>query len=77
MTLSDPILSPPAAPDADPAWIASHPRVQRVPSKDLTLFIQRDFLSLDECAQVIARIDADRRPSTIADANGDGYFRTS
>lgn len=77
MTLSDPILSPPAAPDADPAWIASHARVQRVPSKDLTLFIQRDFLSLDECAQVIARIDADRRPSTIADANGDGYFRTS
>jgi len=39
MTLSDPILSPPAAPDADPAWIASHARVQRVPSKDLTLFI--------------------------------------
>lgn len=77
MTLSDPILSPPAAPDADPAWIASHARVQRVPSKDLTLFIQRDFLSPDECAQVIARIDADRRPSTIADANGDGYFRTS
>lgn len=77
MTLSDPILSPPAAPDADPAWIASHPRVQRVPSKDLTLFIQRDFLSTEECAQVIARIDADRRPSTIADANGDGYFRTS
>lgn len=77
MTLSDPILSPPAAPDADPAWIASHARVQRVPSKDLTLIIQRDFLSPDECAQVIARIDADRRPSTIADANGDGYFRTS
>jgi len=77
MTLSEPILSPPAAPDSDPAWIASHARVQRVPSKDLTLFIQRDFLSLDECAQVIARIDADSRPSTIADANGDGYFRTS
>lgn len=67
----------PSAPDADPAWIAAHPRVQRVPSRDLTLFIQRDFLSAEECAGLIERIDAYRRPSTIADANGDGYFRTS
>ena len=71
---------PPAAPgaaDADPAWIGAHPRIQRAPSRDLTLFIQRDFLSADDCAALIARIDAHRRPSTIADANGDGYFRTS
>ncbi|AJR26419.1 2OG-Fe(II) oxygenase [Sphingobium fuliginis] len=68
---------PPAAPDADPAWIASHPRIQRVPSRDLVLFIQRHFLSAKECAGLIERIDAHRRPSTIADANGDGYFRTS
>ena len=67
----------PAAPDADPAWIASHARVQRVPSRDLTLFIRRDFLSAAECAALIERIEANRRPSTIADANGDGYFRTS
>lgn len=71
------ISPPPSAPDADPAWIAAHPRVQRVPSRDLTLFIQRDFLSAEECAGLIERIDAYRRPSTIADANGDGYFRTS
>ncbi|WP_242123239.1 2OG-Fe(II) oxygenase [Sphingobium sp. Sx8-8] len=68
---------PPCAPDADPAWIASHPRVQRVPSRDLALFIQRGFLCPGECAELIERIDAGRRPSTIADANGDGYFRTS
>ncbi|MBH2000465.1 MAG: 2OG-Fe(II) oxygenase, partial [Sphingomonadaceae bacterium] len=67
----------PAANDGDPAWIGSHPRIQRVPNRDLTLFIQRDFLSANECAGLIDRIDAHRRPSTIADANGDGYFRTS
>lgn len=63
--------------DADPTWIAAHPRVQRVPSRELTLFIQRDFLTPDECARLIDRIEASRRPSTIADANGDGGFRTS
>jgi prolyl 4-hydroxylase len=67
----------PSAPDADPVWIASQPRVQRVPSRDLTLFIQRGFLSAEECAELVVRIDAKRRPSTIADANGDGAFRTS
>lgn len=63
--------------DADPAWIAQHPRVQRVPSRELTLFIQRDFLSAAECTDLIERIEAQRRPSTIADANGDQAFRTS
>ncbi len=67
----------PTGQDADPAWIAAHPGVQRVPSRDLTLFIRRGFLDAYECAGLIARIEADRRPSTIADANGDGYFRTS
>jgi prolyl 4-hydroxylase len=67
----------PSSPDADPAWIASHPGIQRVPSRDISLFIQRGFLTVEECAALIERIDARRRPSTIADANGDGYFRTS
>lgn len=71
------IADHPKASDADPAWIAAHMRVQKVPSRDLTLFIQRQFLSAEECALLVERIDADRRPSTIADANGDGYFRTS
>ncbi|MFC3441737.1 prolyl hydroxylase family protein [Sphingobium rhizovicinum] len=65
------------ATDGDPALIGAHPRIQRVPSKELTLFIQRDFLSVEECAALVDRIDAQRRPSTIADANGDHYFRTS
>ena len=67
----------PAALDADPAWIAAHPRIQRVPTRDLLLFIQRDFLNAEDCAGLIARIDGQRRPSTIADANGDHAFRTS
>ncbi|WP_062733098.1 prolyl hydroxylase family protein [Sphingobium abikonense] len=69
--------SAPAGLDADPAWIATRPRVQRVPSKELALFILKGFLSAEECTQLIDRIDAQRRPSTIADHNGDGYFRTS
>ncbi|WP_340264386.1 prolyl hydroxylase family protein [Sphingobium mellinum] len=67
----------PQAPDADSAWIATHPRVQRVPGTDLTLFIQRAFLTVEECAGLIERIEANRRPSTIADATGDQAFRTS
>ena len=77
MTVQTADPSAPAGLDADAAWIAAHARVQRVPSKDLTLFIRRDFLSAEECAELIDRIDAKRRPSTIADDNGDGYFRTS
>lgn len=68
---------PPVAQDADPDRIAAHPRVQRVPGKALALFMRRDFLDLSECAALIERIEANRRPSTIADANGDRAFRTS
>tara|TARA_R110000868_G_scaffold187717_1_gene430274 strand:- start:673 stop:1320 length:648 start_codon:yes stop_codon:yes gene_type:complete len=63
--------------DADAARIAAHPGAMRFPNRDLTLFIQRDFLSGTQCTELIARIEKDRRPSTIADPNGDGYFRTS
>lgn len=51
--------------------------VQRVPTPKAELFQRRDFLSPDHCAQLIALINKDRRPSTIADDNGDAYFRTS
>lgn len=68
---------PLTASDADPARLSTHPGVQRFPGKALTLFIQRGFLDEAECAGLVKRIEADRRPSTIADANGDGYFRTS
>ncbi len=57
--------------------LLSHPGVQRVPSDKLELFQMRDFLSPTGCAALIGHIDAERRPSTLADANGDAYFRTS
>lgn len=57
--------------------ILSRAGVQRLPSPKLTLFVARDFLTRDLCAALIERIDAVRRPSTIADANGDAAYRTS
>ena len=53
------------------------PGVQRVPTPRLDLFVVRDFLDLATCAALIDRIDARRRPSTIADDLGDAAFRTS
>jgi prolyl 4-hydroxylase len=50
---------------------------QRVPNKKLDLYIKRDFLTPAECAAVIERIDAKRRPSDLVDHDGDPYFRTS
>lgn len=70
------IIEPPA-PDADPARIARHDHVQRFPKPALDLFQQKSFLSAEECAQIIERIDQKRRPSTVADYNGDDVFRTS
>lgn len=57
--------------------LLSHSGVQRVPSEKLELFQLRDFLSPTICADLVALIDKDRRPSTLADAGDDHYFRTS
>ena len=63
--------------DADIARIAANTGAQRFPHRSLILFQQKSFLSSEECEKLIALIDARRRPSTIADANGDNAFRTS
>ncbi|MEP3226430.1 MAG: 2OG-Fe(II) oxygenase [Parasphingorhabdus sp.] len=52
-------------------------QVQRFPSRKIELCQLKNFLTADQCVQLIERIDEKRRPSTIADANGDDYFRTS
>ena len=57
--------------------LTRRPRVRRVPSPRLTLLDCPRFLPEDLCESLIDLIDKDRRPSTIADANGDDYFRTS
>ena len=51
--------------------------VQRVPNPRLDLFVVRSFLDDATCAALIERIDAARRPSTIADDTGVANFRTS
>lgn len=59
------------------ARIGMRGNVRKVPSPALMQFLIPDFLSPEECAGLIERIDRDVRPSTIADANGDDLFRTS
>ena len=59
------------------ARIAADSGVQRLPNPKLTLFVKRGFLDPETCAALIERIDRDRRPSTVADYNGDAAFRTS
>ena len=57
--------------------LAAQPGIQRFPSPALDLFIKKRFLTTEECAGLMARIDAGRRPSAIADDLGYEAFRTS
>lgn len=50
---------------------------QRVPTPKADIFLLRDFLGGGTCADLIAMIDRDLRPSTVADHNGDDDYRTS
>lgn len=59
------------------ARLAGQAGIQKVPSPALTLFIKRDFIDAALCEALVARIDAERRPSTVSDFNGDALFRTS
>jgi prolyl 4-hydroxylase len=51
--------------------------MQRVPTPKLEMFILRNFLDEAECDALVQRIEAKRRPSTLANFNGDDAFRTS
>src|SRR5437762_1978700 len=69
-------LSP--SPECSPAArLGATPGVRRVPARELELFIVPGFLVPATCAALIERIDAKRRPSTIADDLGTPNFRTS
>ena len=57
--------------------LVAAPGVQRVPSPKLHLFIKRHFLEAEECARIVELIEAQRRPSTLADDFGYEAFRTS
>lgn len=57
--------------------LLARPGVQRFPSSRLDLFVVRDFLAPAECDALVRLIEAQHRPSTVADGNGDNAFRTS
>jgi prolyl 4-hydroxylase len=57
--------------------VLSQAGMQRVPSPRIEMFIKREFLDAGECEALIGLIDGQRRPSTIANHNGDDAFRTS
>ena len=59
------------------AHLLSHPGVRRVPTFKVELFTVPGFLPVALCDELIRLVDTHRRPSTIADPNGDDYFRTS
>lgn len=65
------------ASEAVAARLKSRPGIQRVPTPRLELFIVRNFLDEAGCSAFCELIDANRRPSTVADDRGIARFRTS
>jgi prolyl 4-hydroxylase len=63
--------------ETDAATLIAHGGARRFPSPRPTLFERPDLLHPELCDALIRLIDQNRRSSTIADFNGDAYFRTS
>lgn len=62
------------------ASVADHLKsrgAQKLPSRYADLFVVRRFLAPETCAELVAVIDRDNRPSTIADDQGIALYRTS
>jgi prolyl 4-hydroxylase len=63
------------------AWVKDRlkrtPNAFQIPAQGLDIFVVRDFLSKDECNQVIEKIDQDRVPSGLLSPTSDPEFRTS
>jgi len=81
-TAPQPTLAPPNLGSGNPsepviAHMLGQPGIQRVPSPKVAMFIGKKFIEPEFCEALIQQIDAKRRPSTIADPNGDSAFRTS
>ena len=70
-------MKPGVAADAVAEKLASVAGIQRVPTPRLELFIHKRFLDPESCVALCDLIDGNRRPSTIADDQGDAAFRTS
>ena len=65
------------ASDPTARQLKSEAGIQRVPSPRLDLFVLRNFLNELDSSALCDLIDANRRPSTIADDQGIAQFRTS
>ena len=57
--------------------LLKHSGILRLPTPKIEIFQLRGFAPPALCNQLIEMIEVERRPSTIADDNGDQYFRTS
>lgn len=57
--------------------LLAQPGVRRVPTDKLELFQCRNVVDAELRSRLIDLIEAERRPSTLADAGDDRYFRTS
>jgi prolyl 4-hydroxylase len=59
------------------ARLDAHPGVVRIPVDGIHAYRHDDFISDDECAMLIERIDIHRRPSTLLSSAAEPGFRTS
>lgn len=57
--------------------ITAQPGVQRIPVRQVDLFVCKDFLNDEECRILCEKIDRDARPSTLLSSTDDTEFRTS
>ena len=57
--------------------LAANPAVRRIEDQRIELFGVGDFLSGDECARLVAMIDAVARPSALHELGYESGFRTS
>jgi len=64
-------------PDAVIDHMLSQAGIQRTPTPKLSLFQYRGFIDDSLCREIVALIDTKRRPSELANYNGDTAFRTS
>ncbi|HSG34007.1 MAG TPA: 2OG-Fe(II) oxygenase [Sphingomonadaceae bacterium] len=63
--------------DSSVEILRAHSGMRKVPTDRIEMFTLPGFLPKELCEGLMRLIDENRRPSTIADANGDQYFRTS
>lgn len=59
------------------ARLDADPQVKRAQIDTAQFYYRPDFLDAAQCAQLIALIDRDRRPSTLLSDNPEANFRTS